>query len=70
MRGLEEWHTSGRRDLSIVDGKLFGIEDEFTGFAGHLDVYLDLSLVGPRGAELEVEEGEVIVGRFGPRVFN
>lgn len=61
-------HTSGGRDLSIVNSELFGIEDEFTGWAGDLGVYLGFPIVSPGGPKLEVKEGQVIVSWFCPEL--
>lgn len=44
----------------------FHIEYDFGSRLDNLDIDLDLSIVGPGAAELQVEQREVVMGRFYP----
>jgi hypothetical protein len=45
-----------------VDFELVCIQGDFFGFLLDFNVNVDLSLVGPATTELEIEEGDGIVG--------
>ena len=54
------------RDLSALDLELVGVQSDFLGLLLDLDVNVDLALVGPATAELEIEQGDGIVGWLDP----
>lgn len=54
------------RNLSALDLELVGVQSDFVGLLLDLDVNVDLALVGPATAELEIEQGDGIVGWLDP----
>ena len=58
--------TIFQSDFSSVDLNGLHIEHDLRGRLDNLGIDLDLSIVGPGTAELQVEQREVIMGRFHP----
>jgi hypothetical protein len=52
--------------LSALDLELVGVQGDLLGLLLDLDVDVDFALVGPATAELEIREGDGIVGWLDP----